>query len=138
MCKRHASMYEDLMTSLKFIMTAITKCSKGYLSPDIFSPNKLKMITDSVFTMIEKANPSYVLSFNHNIKYYDMKVVTFGVDDNDSLVITFPVFGKALYRESRVLYETLTVLVPINDLNEVANSYSIVAVFKTIWPKNYI
>ena len=59
-----------------------------------------------------------------------MKLVTFGVDDNPSLVITFQGFIKVFSREGLVLHEIETVLVPINDLNEAGNSYSMVKISK--------
>ena len=63
-------------------------------------------------------------------QYYDMKLVIFSVNDQHSLVTTIPVFIIAFNRESLVLYETGTVKVPINDLNETVNSYSTVIISK--------
>ena len=52
---------------------------------------------------------------------------TFGVDGPGD---NFPVFVKALNRESLVLYEIETVAVPINDLNDTAYNYSKVTISK--------
>ena len=53
-----------------------------------------------------------------------MKIVTFGVNDGEELVVAFPVFVQAHTRESMTLYELETVKVPITDTNLVANSYT--------------
>ena len=52
MSRRHANMHEDLVTSLKSIMTAIAKHTKVYLPPEISTPTEFIMITDSVLTMV--------------------------------------------------------------------------------------
>jgi hypothetical protein len=59
-----------------------------------------------------------------------MKLVTFGVDDTHSLVVTFPVLVKHFHSESLKLYELETVPVPIVDTNQQAASYSEVQVAK--------
>ena len=63
-------------------------------------------------------------------KYYDMKPVTFGVDDHHSMAITFPVSVKAFNRKSLVFDKIETVPVPINDLNKVVDSYKTVPISK--------
>ena len=67
-------------------------------------------------------------------EYYDMKMVTFGVNDGEVLVVAFPVFIQDHTRESMTLYELETVKVPITDTNLVANSYTEV---KTSKPYDY-
>ena len=53
-----------------------------------------------------------------------MKIVTFGVNDSEELVVAFPVFVQDHTRESMTLYELETVKVPITDTNLAANSYT--------------
>ena len=53
-----------------------------------------------------------------------MKMVTFGVNDGEELVVAFPVFIQDHTRESMTLYELETVKVPITDTNLAANSYT--------------
>ena len=45
------------------------------------------------------------------MEYYDMKMVTFGVNDGEELVVAFPVFVQDHTRESMTLYELETVKV---------------------------
>ena len=55
--------------------------------------------------MVQKKNPDYVLTIKHVTEYYDMKMVTFGVNDGVELVVAFPVFVQDHTRESMTLYE---------------------------------
>ena len=57
-------------------------------------------------------------------EYYDMKMVTFGVNDGKDLIVAFPVFVQDHTRESMTLYELETVKVPITDTNLAADSYT--------------
>ena len=43
--ERPASMHEDVITSLRTVMTAIAQHSKGYLTSEMYTLSKLKMIT---------------------------------------------------------------------------------------------
>ena len=53
-----------------------------------------------------------------------MRLVTFGIDEEDRLVVCFPIFVKDFSRKPMTLYQIETVPVPILDTNEEANSYS--------------
>ena len=56
--------------------------------------------------------------------YYDMKLVTLGIDQDKNLIIQFPVF-VAPYTQARLtLYQVETVPVPILDMNDRAQSYT--------------
>ena len=57
-----------------------------------------------------------------------MELVTFGIDENHSLVITFPIFIKPRHTEPFVLYEIETVDVPVEDMNPSLNSFTRVQV----------
>ena len=55
--------------------------------------------------------------------YYDMKLVTFGIDQDKNLIIQFPML-VAPYTQSRLtLYQVKTVPVPILDMDDKAESY---------------
>ena len=72
----------------------------------------------------QKRYPDYVLAIPQTSSYYDMRLVTFGIDELDRLVVCFPIFVKDFSRESMTLYQIETVPVPIVDENLEANSYS--------------
>ena len=60
----------------------------------------------------------------HVTEYYDMKMVTFGVNDGEERVVAFPIFVQDCTRESMTLHELETLKVPITDTNLAANSYT--------------
>ena len=62
--------------------------------------------------------------------YYDMKWVTFGIDDQRNLIIQFPVFVHPHTQEHLILYQMETVPVPTVDENEQAWSYTYLKVKK--------
>jgi hypothetical protein len=131
MVETHITMYDKMIASMESLMTAIAKLSKGYLPPELFTPSKMFNITQSVIQMVQRSHPGYTLALPSITQYYDMKLVTFSVDPSDhSLVVTFPVLIKDFHRKSLVLYEIETVPVPINDMNEQADSYSEVQISK--------
>ena len=53
-----------------------------------------------------------------------MRLVTFGIDDEERLVVCFPISVKDFNREAFTLYQIETVPVPIVDTNFEADSYS--------------
>ena len=117
-------LYDELERVLKIFLSAAETLSKGYLPASLFPPSVLCNITSSALKMVQKKNPDYVLTIKHVTEYYDMKMVTFGVNDGVELVVAFPVFVQDHTRESMTLYELETVKVPITDTNLAANSYT--------------
>ena len=57
-------------------------------------------------------------------KYYDMKLMTFGIDQDRNLIIQFPVFIQPYTQKQLTLYQIETVPIPIVDKNEKAESYT--------------
>ena len=56
--------------------------------------------------------------------YYNMKLVTFGIDKARNLIIPFPVFVQPYTQKRLIMYQIETVLVPILDQNENEQSYT--------------
>ena len=54
--------------------------------------------------------------------YYDMKVVTFGIDNRRNLIVQFPVFVQPYTQNRHIMYQIETVPVPILDQNEQVQS----------------
>ena len=117
-------LYDELERVLREFLSAVEILSRGYLPASLFSPSTLCRITSNALQMVQKKNPDYVLTIKHVTEYYDMKMVTFGVNDGEELVVAFPVFVQDHTRESMTLYELETVKVPITDTNLAANSYT--------------
>ena len=117
-------LYDELERVLREFLSAVRILSKGYLPASLFPPTTLRRITSNALQLVHKKNPDYILSIKHVTEYYDMKMVTFGVNDGEELVVAFPVFVQDHTRESMTLYELETVKVPITDTNLAANSYT--------------
>ena len=74
-------------------------------------------------------------------KYYDMKLVTFGIDQDRNLIIQFPVFVQAYTQKPPTLYQVETIPVPILDMNKRADSYTWIRIDKpyiALNPDTYI
>ena len=71
-----------------------------------------------------KTNNNYGWVIKGMNKYYDMKLVTFGIDRDRNLIIQFPVFVQPYTQKPLTLYQVETIPVPILDMNERADSYT--------------
>ena len=74
-------------------------------------------------------------------KYYDMKLVTFGIDQDRNLIIQFPVFVQPYTQKPLTLYQIETIPVLILDTNEKADSYTWIKIDKlyiALNPDTYI
>ena len=56
--------------------------------------------------------------------YYDMQLVTFGIDSDMNLVIQFPVFIQPYMQKPLILYQLEIVQVPVLDQNIKPQSYT--------------
>ena len=121
--EKYVRLYEALVTELRLLLRSIAILSKGHLPPQLFPPSTLKEISELAIRMIGKENPDYVLALPHITDYYDMKRVTFALDEEDRLIICFPIFVKDYNKEAMTLYQIETVKVPIVDKNPNASSY---------------
>ena len=87
-------------------------------------PSKLEKILREVRIAIAKSNKDYDLVLTRLYLYYDMKLVTFGKDNQRDLIVQFPVFVQPYTKKRLIMYQIETVLVPILDENEQAHSYT--------------
>ena len=71
-----------------------------------------------------KTNKNYGLVIKGMYKYYNMKLVTFGIDQNRNLIIQFPVFVQPYTQKLLTLYQIETIPVPILEMNKRADSYT--------------
>ena len=103
--EKYIRLYEALVTELRLLLRSIAILSKGYLSPQMFPPTTLVRTSEKAIAMMKEKNPDYVLALPHINDYYDMRMVTFGVDDQDKLVICFPIFIKDFKKEPMTLHQ---------------------------------
>ena len=122
--EKYVRMYERFIAEIKSYLKAICILSKGYLPISLIPPSKLKTILQQVKTALAKTNKKYDLVWNRLYLYYDMKLVTFGIDNDRNLIIKFPVFVEPYTQARLTLYQIETVPAPILDTNDKAQSYT--------------
>ena len=113
--EKYVRMYEKFIAELRSYLKAIRILSKGYLPITLITPSKLETILKQVHIAITKTNQDYELVLNRLYLYYDMKLVTFGIDSQKNLIIQFPVFVQPYTQTKLPLYQIETVPVPILD-----------------------
>ena len=118
------SMYRELIIQLHTYVTAIRVVTKVYLPNTLEKPKKLHEILTEVKRSLHITNPDYTLVLDSLHLYYNMKLVTFGIDKDMNLVIQFPVFIQPYTQKPLILYQLETVPVPILDQNTEAQSYT--------------
>ena len=69
-------------------------------------------------------NPYYDLVIDRRHLYYDMPLITFGIDKNRNHIIQFPVFVQPYTQKPLILYQLEMVPVPILDQNVKVQSYT--------------
>ena len=89
---KYISLYKELITQLRSYVSAIRILAKGYLPTTLITPSKLQDILAEVRKSLQQTNPDYALVLDRLHLYYDMQLVTFGIDREMNLVIQFPVF----------------------------------------------
>ena len=124
-------MYERFIEELRLYSRAIRILSKGYLPISLLPPSKLEKILNKVRIAIAKSNKHFDLVLTRLYLYYDMKLVTFGIDHQRNLRVQFPVFVQPYTQKRLIMYQIETVPVPILDENEQAHSYTELKIEKT-------
>ena len=102
-----------MITQLHIYATSIKILAKGYLSISLITPSKLREILNEVKTAIRKSNPDYDLVIDKLHLYYDMQLVTFGIDKDKNLIIQSPVFIQPYMQQTLILYQIETVQIPL-------------------------
>ena len=73
---------------------------------------KLQEVLDSVIETFIKTSPDYDIVIKRLHLYYDMKLVTFGIDWKRNLIIQFPVFVQPYTQQPLILFQLKTVPIP--------------------------
>ena len=79
---QYISLYRELTTQLHTYISAIGILAKGYLPNTLITPKKLQEILSQVKNSLLTTNPDYILILDRLHLYYDMELVTFGIDNN--------------------------------------------------------
>ena len=129
---KYISLYKELITQLRSYVSAIRLLAKGYLPTTLFTPSKLLEILEEVKKSLQYIKPDYTLVLERMHLYYNMQLVTFGIDRDVSLIIQFLVF----IHKPLILYQLEMVPVPILDTNTEAQSYTHLQVSKSYFALN--
>ena len=118
------AVYNEFITQLCIYAKAVRILAKGYLPISLITPYKLQEIINLVKITLIKSNPDYDIVIKRLHLYYNMKLVTFGIDKDRNLIIQFPIFIQPYTQQPLILYQLETVPVPIIDENPNAQSYT--------------
>ena len=121
---KYISLYRELITQLHIYVSAIRILAKGYLLKTLLTPKRLQGILSEVKRSLHITNPDYTLVLDRLYLYYDMQLVTFGIDRDMNIVIQFLVFIKPYTQKTLILYQLETVPVVSLDKNIEAPSYT--------------
>ena len=121
---KYISLYKELITQIKSYVSAIRILAKGYLPTTLITPSKLQDIIKEVTKSLQQSNPDYALVLDQLHLYYDIRLVTFGIDREMNLVIQFPVFIQPYIQKPLTLYQLETVPIPILNTNTDVQSYT--------------
>ena len=130
-------MYEKFINELRSYSKAVQILWKGYLPISLIMPSKLEAILRQVQAAITKSNQNYEIVLNRLYLYYNMKLVTFGIDYQKNLIIQFPVFVQLYTQTKLTLYQVETVPVPIVDSGNKIQSYTQLKIEKPYIALNY-
>ena len=120
--EKYVKMYGRFIAELK--SKAIRVFSKGYLPISLIPPSKLQLILSQVKAALAKTNKDYDLVLSRLYLYYDMKLVTLGIDQDKNLIIQFPMFVQPYVQTKLTLYQKETVPMSILGANNNAQSYT--------------
>ena len=90
---------------------------------------------------LTNSNPVYDIVIKRLHLYYDMKLVTFGIDRHKNLIIQFPIFVQPYMQQPLTLYQLETVPAPIIDRNTKKDSYTQLTIKKpylALYTETYI
>ena len=121
---KYIALYREVITQLHTYVSAIRVLAKGYLPNTLITPKKLQEILSEVKNLLLFTNPDYTLVLDRLHLYYDMQLVTFGIDSDMNLIIQFPVFIQPYMQKPLIFYRLETVPIPLLDLNMKAQSYT--------------
>ena len=93
---------------------------------DHFSFGTTKIARNSRWSQkgFQITNPDYDRVIKRFHLYYDLRLITFGIDEERNLIVQFPVFVQPYTQQQLILYQIEIVPVPIIDQNKQVHSYT--------------
>ena len=96
---------------------------KCYLPISLWPPSKLQEVLGKGKKAIQISNPDYDIVIKRLHMYYDMELITFGINKERNLIVQFPAFVQPYTQQQLILYQIEIVPVPNIDQNILAHSY---------------
>ena len=84
--EKYVKMYEKFISQLKMYAKVIRVFLKGYLTISLLPPSTLQEILGKVKKDFPITNPDYGIVIKRLHLCYDMKLVTFGIDEDRNLI----------------------------------------------------
>ena len=112
---KYVPLYRELITQMCTYVLAIRVLAKGYLPNTLLKPAKLQEILTEVKKTLQITNPDYDLVLDRLHLYYDMPLITFGIDKDINLIIQFQVFLQPYTQKPLILYQLEKVSIPVLD-----------------------
>ena len=116
--------YEMFISQLQMYANPIGSIKKGYFPTSLLPPPKVQEILKEVKKAIQISNPDYDVAINILHLFYDMKLVTFGINKERNLIVQFSVFVQPYTQQQLILYQFEMASVPIIDQNKQAHFYT--------------
>ena len=95
--EKYIEIYNEFISQLHIYVKAIRILAKGYLPISLITPLRLREILTTVKQNLIKTNPDYVIVIKRLHLYYDMKLVTFRIDQKKKLNYTISDFRTTLF-----------------------------------------
>ena len=90
--------YRELLTQLCTYVSAIRVLAKGCSPNTLITLTKLQEILIEVKKTLQITNQDYNLVVDRLHLYYDMPLITFGIDKNMYLINQFPILYNHIHR----------------------------------------
>ena len=100
---KYIKIYNEFISQLHLYAKAVRILAKGYLPILLITLLKLQEILDSVKKTLIKSNPEYNIVIKRLHLYYEMKLVTFGIDKKRNLIIQFLIFVQPYTQQPLIL-----------------------------------
>ena len=86
---KYISMYRELITQLHTYVSALRMLAKWYLPNTLIKPENLEEMLNEVKILLHITNPDYDMVLDRLHLYYDMQLVTFGIDRDMNVIMQF-------------------------------------------------
>ena len=103
--EKYVRMHEQFIDQLKMYARVIRILLKGWLPILLLPPSKLQEILGESRKALQIKDRDYDLVLKQLHLYYDVKLVTFGIDENRNLIIQFLVFVQPYTQQQLIFYQ---------------------------------